>query len=140
MTGLRRRLWCLCLGGCGRRRLYLRRGNALHRRLSGTCWRTKLHCALLLGVFAPDEQALEGAEPFRQRVFVGCAEAEVLLLGNDLHAVLLAAGHGVDVDGVDDAREGDDVGCRVLLVGLVEGESLGSQDDPNLLPLAHAAL
>jgi hypothetical protein len=139
MTGLRGRLWHLCLGRCRRRRLYLRRGDTFHRRLSGTCRRTELHCALLLGVFAPDEQAFEGAEPFCQRVFVGRAEAEVLLFGDDLHAVLLAAGHGVNVDGVDDAREGDYVGCGVLFVGLVKGKSLGSQDYPDLLPLAHAA-
>ena len=51
---------------------------------------------------------------------------------------MLAPGHGIDVNGVDDARKGDNVRCRVLVVGLVEGKTLGPQDDPDLLPLAHA--
>lgn len=54
--------------------------------------------------------------------------------------MLLAAREGVNVNGVDDARKRNDVRGRVFSVVLVKGEALWTEDEPDLLPLAHAAL
>lgn len=50
----------------------------------------------------PRQLALQRSEPLRQRILVTGAETVALLLGDDLHAMGLAAGDGVDLDGVDD--------------------------------------
>lgn len=52
----------------------------------------------------------------------------------------LAPGHGVDLDGADDAGQGHDEPCGVLVRVLVEGEVLGTQDGPEALPLSDTAV
>lgn len=54
--------------------------------------------------------------------------------------MLLAAREGVNVDGVDDACKRYDVRGRVFPVVLVKGKAFWTEDDPDLFPLAHAAL
>lgn len=88
-------------------------------------------------VLALDQKALECTEPLRQRVLIWRAEPEILLLRDDLHAVLLASGHRVDVYSIYDARERYDVCRGVFLARFVEGETFGAQDHPDLLPLSH---
>lgn len=52
----------------------------------------------------------------------------------------LAPGHGVDLNGADDAGQGHDKPRGVLVRVLVEGEVLGAQDGPEALPLPDAAV
>jgi hypothetical protein len=97
-------------------------------------------CESLRLLFSPlDEQTLERTQPLRQLVLALCTEAKVLLLRDDLHAVLLTLADTVDVDGVDNACKGDDQVCGVFLGVLVEGEAFRAENNPDLLPLAHAA-
>ena len=52
--------------------------------------------------------AFERPQPFCQSILATGAETIALFFDNDLHAVRFTAGYRIDLNGVDDAGEGDD--------------------------------
>lgn len=95
---------------------------------------------LLFSLFPLDLQALEGAQPLGQGIFVGCTKTKILVFRDDLEAVLLALGWRVDVDSVNNVSKRDDHVGRVFFLILVDAKGLGSKHHPYLFPLSHSAL
>ena len=93
---------------------------------------------LVLFFFPPRELTFQRSQPLCERILTRGAEAITLLLGNDLHATLLAFRDRVKLNGVDDARERKDEDSRILFIALVEGKLLRPQNGPDALPLPYS--
>lgn len=86
-------------------------------------------CALP-GFPSPSKLTVECSQPFRECLLVRCAETEVLVFCNQLHAVGLTPGDRVNFDRIDDVGQWDDQLRCVFLFVLIECYILWSQNCP----------
>lgn len=110
----------------------------LYRKTGQLKWRER---ACALGVLpSNDNDTLQAPKPSSEGLFIGCTETIGLLFGNDLETEVFGAGERVDFSGVKDLPHWDDLDRGILLVILVEGKTLRTQNNPSAFPLAYASL
>lgn len=89
------------------------------------CWGWSRRGDASLGGFALRKKALQRTQPSRKTVLVDGAESVVSFLTQNLHACSFSLRNVVDLDRIDDSREGEDDQSGVLFFVLVHGQLLG---------------